>query len=534
MLNEKILDITTEFCGTFNIILKGYPQYALDLNYQSLTTINLLLETLRGKTSFSDEENKYLNGCACYLAAMAHDIWAFFPGSQNLDLNLNENNEVILSTYGAKYTSEDSPYIINLTRTLKSILVSDTIMISPEYSKKLNSFENFIAPAFLGIACGFSPYGVGVWTTKKCDDLLEHTAVAVSSLATSTAQTYKKLFPLEKYGAQPELYISGLIYPPTGFEDYEYAKSALSLIKFKNKNTLDDNEFYTLSKNLARLPDPRISETGLICAVSLATADDLDLRLLLDSKLLHFDIFSAVSKIRPQLSSGNFLQVLETGELARAVNILELEKTFNLVPYIKFPSYYCQHQHLADLISALYLRNLKSALEALQELERQNKIDLDLFLQKIFIQICLGDLELAKKELEKIDLQSLPEGSPEQGFLLEFTGIIYYLEQDFKNSYNYLMRALNIPELAKSEKIIIAENISNILMASQQFDELIKFSNKLEINQLQNLNILINHCLAYLHVEDKKEFREILKNLVQKIPFDKRVFALLRMSLSMN
>jgi hypothetical protein len=71
-------------------------------------------------------------------------------------------------------------------------------------------------------------------------------------------------------------------------------------------------------------------------------------------------------------------------------------------------------------------------------------------------------------------------------------------------------------------------------MASKRFDELIKFSNNLERNQLQNLNILINHCLSYLHVGDKQEFKEILKNLIQKVPFDKRVFALLRMSLSMD
>jgi hypothetical protein len=289
-----------------------------------------------------------------------------------------------------------------------------------------------------------------------------------------------------------------------------------------------------LAKNLACLPDPRISDTGLICAVSLATADDFDLRLLLDSKILYVDVFSAVLKIRPQLSSGNFLQVLENGDLSKATQILDLEKTFNLVPYLKFPSHYCQHKHLTDLISALYLRDLKSALECLKDLESQDKIDLDLFLQKIFIHICLGELDVAKQELEKINYQNLPADSSEQGFFLELRGIIYYLEQDFKSSYTYLTQALSVSELSKAEKIIIAENISNILMSSKQFNELIKFSNMLEQNKLQNLNILINHCLAYLHAGEKSEFKEILKFLVQKLPFDKRIFTMLRMSLSME
>ena len=534
MANEEIANITADFCNTFNTILGNYPQYKLDSSFQSLTTINLLLEPFRGKSEFSEDEQKYLNGCAGYIAAFIHDIWSYFPGTKELELSLDSYNEITLTTSGAKYTSSSTPYLINLTRTLKQFLSSETVLFSSEYSEKTDINKNLLTTAFLGIACGLSPYGAGEWTSAKADDLLEHIALAVTHLATSCAQTYKERFPLEPHGSNVELYISGLIYPPTGLENYPYAKSCLSLIKFKNRNALDDKEFFTLSKNLASHPDPRISDTGLICAICLAGSDDFNLRLQADSKMTAMDIFSALQKIRPQIGSGNFLQELEERNIAKAVEILETERIFNLVPYLKLPTKYCKHDNLVPLISAIYSRDLQTAEDCLNELESQDKIDIELFLQKVFVQICMGKLEEAKKNLKKIDYQALPDKSHVQAHFLEFLGIVSYLEQNLQGSYNYLMKAIHIEDFAGYEKIVIAENVSNILMGTQQFEKLVEFSNYLEQQNLQNLNILINHCLAYLHLGKKQDFKEILKILVTAIPYDRRVFSLLRMFLSME
>ena len=535
MANEDIATIVAEFCNTFDGILRDYPQYRLDGSFQSLSTINLLLDPFYGKSDFSKDELKYINGCAGYIAAMAHDIWLYFHGTDNLELSLDSNNEIILTTFGAKYTSSASPYIINVTRTLKGFLSSDKVLFSSEYSEKADINKNLLVTAVLGIACGLSPYGIGEWVHTKSEDLLEHIAIAVTNFATASAKTYKERFPLEPHGSNIELYISGLIYPPTGLENYPYAKSCVSLIKFKNRNALDDKEFYTLSKNLSTLPDPRISETGLICAICLATSDDFNLRLMADSKMATtMDIFSAIQKIRPQIASGNFLQVLEERKIARAVEILETERMFNLVPYLKLPTTYCKHEHLAPLITALYSRDLNAAEDCIKELESNSKIDVEVFLQKVFIQICLGKSDEAKANLKKMDYKALPDGSPAQAHFLEFLGIISYLEQNVESAYNYLTKAIHTKDFASYEKIVIAENVSNMLMATRQYEQAVQFSNYLEQHKLQNLNILINHCLVYMQLGKKDDFRDILKVLVAAVPFDKRVFALLRMSLSMD
>ena len=535
MPNEEITNIVAEFCNTFDGILNNYPQYRLDGGFQSLSTINLLLEPFYGKSEFSKDELKYLNGCAGYISAIVHDIWAYFPGTDSLELSLDSNNEIILTISGAKYTSSKSPYIINITRTLRKFLSSDKVLFSGEYSEKADINKNLLSTAVLGIASGLSPYGIGEWVHTKAEDLLEHIALAVTSFATSSARTYKERFPLEPHGSNVELYISGLIYPPTGLENYPYAKSCISLIKFKNRNALDDDEFFTLSKNLASLPDPRISETGLICAVCLAKSDDFNLRLIADSKMAaSVDISTAIQKIRPQIASGNFLQVLEERKIARAVEILETERIFNLVPYLKLPTTYCKYEHLTPLITALYSRDLNTAEDCIKELESNGKVDAEVFLQKIFIQICLGKFDDAKGNLKKIDHKALPSESTAQAHFLEMLGIIAHLEQNWENAYNYLTKAIHIKDFSNYEKIVIAENVSNTLMGTQQFEKALQFLNYLEQHKLQNLNILINHCLAYMHLDKKNDFRDILKVLLATVPFDKRVFALLRMSLSMG
>ncbi len=534
MIEENVIKEIAGFCAAFEGFLPQHEAYKLNLEYQSLGVLNLIFEGLMGKSEFSDDEEKLIRNIALYLASMVHDIWAIMPDTQNVGLKQNDAGEVILSTFGAPFTSEASPYIINFTRTLKKILVDDKITVSSTFKKEKKAFENTISLFFLGVACGISPYGVGEWATKAPDDLIENCATAIAQMAISTAETYKKLFPSEKRGTDPELYTVGFIYPATGNEKYNYEKSLTALLKYKNYNNLDDEEFFALARNLAKIYDQRISDTGLICAIAMATTDDFELRLIADSKSLYLNPFDALQIVRQQVASGNFVQVLEDKSVARAKQILEIENGFALTPYIKIPLHYLRHEYLHPLFIALYERNLKLALEELASLEKENKTDVMLYLQKLFLQTCLGQSAEAKEGYKKINYNDLPDGSIEQCLFLEILGIIYFLENNVEIAYAYFTKAFAIGEMPKAEKIMLAENIVNISMSGQRFDEALNFIYKLERDELQNLNIIINHAVACLHLGKLDEFREVLNTLIKIVPLDTRVFALQKVLLTIE
>jgi len=262
--------ILENFINFWNKVYAEVPHYKLDLSWPSVSVIENMLTPLYDRKNFTIYEEDTFIGTVLYLAEVTKNCWECFGAEVEI---FNSDFGITIIAKSGPYLGAGETYRVNIERDLRMIITSlpSPFPIFNGFSRVLSPQEGRIVPYALSIFTGLSPAGIGPWRDIKLEDFIEQTSKVVKYLAKTTAENYAYCYPNELLGEVSELYLSGLIFPPTLFvEDLPCESSVIGILSFAKSYKISNKQLYKLALNLSKSVDFRISQSGFVVASALS------------------------------------------------------------------------------------------------------------------------------------------------------------------------------------------------------------------------------------------------------------------------
>lgn len=531
MIDDQVVNVAGEFKFFWTRLFMNYPRYQLDYSWPSISLLDLYFSNLKGRTDYSEEEIKLINGAAAYIAIILYDIWKFFPEAPNISITATgANNNIEIQVFGIKYTTRKEPYKINLSKALLEILSNpqNPFPCFSDFSRQITPESNTIGLFVLGAAAALSPYGEGKLKDENYISVSTNIFLAQGLLAESSAKYYQRTVPFEPIGAKPTLYAHGLIYPPTGFkEEYDLRRAVNGFINFYTEEKIDYPALQILTHNLALSPDERISDTGLVISLAIAEPPGSDdLRLLVQSKI------TKCLKLRPAIicardllnRPANWFTLMR--EERDAEPLFNLEHELGLLPLFILPFDFCRKKELETIVLGLTWGAYAETRKLIDNLSKQRELEPELILQGVYLDIALNKPERAEQELSKLK-QHLASDSRFSGIISSIEGMAKCTVKDYLNAETLLSTAI---EYNITDRTILKhtyEYLVYVLYKQQKYDLALMVYEKAKEDSALTLNTLLTHCQCYHAMGDLNQLQKELDPLIRKVPMDRKVFLML-------
>jgi len=305
MIDENVIESARDFSRYVSSAMSQFPQYQLDFGWPSVGTIDLVTFALRGLKEFNEPQTQIINGTAAYLAGLAHDVWARFPDKHNIDVKMSKTApyDISISVRGGLKMQSKDRFVVNISDSLRKIHQNppDPFPVFEGLSRSLHPEHNLISLFAAGLLTGLCPYGEGPWSKLAVKDWAPSIVFCERAMASSCADNYKQLFPVEELGADPELYLHQLILPPAGYEEpFPACRGAMGLLNHLKQKEKTTEQIKALTLNLALSPDELISSAGFAISVALHKEGDIFPRLSATAEAKSYYI----PRVRPAIMVG--------------------------------------------------------------------------------------------------------------------------------------------------------------------------------------------------------------------------------------
>ncbi len=407
MIAQSVIDLADELAQKWNLRAREIPSLILDGSWPSVSLCDSLTYQLRGKERFSAADNELVRQTAAYLAVLAHNCWERF--GVTVEVNSDDHGIYIKSVDGSA-SDKNRESVVPIEGALKQCLktLPQPFPVIAEYTFNLSGEHSIYNRFGIGLMTGLSPFCEGRWSTETVKTFREHIDDAVKVLARSSADYYARVFPEEKLGQVAELYLSKLIYPPSGMEEVLPAAGAIdSVLDFFEEYKVSQASMMKVSANLARNPDEVISQIGL--SLYGALCDGVPTREVIaaaEVKGSYVGVLrEAMLRAREKLNLP--ADWITQGEFTKEEEArFDLELTLGFLPWVKLSKKRIRMKrtdaNIVPLLERLSYFDLDECIKLSDAMLVAAPGDVEVRIQRIYLDMLSTNMDKATKEFRKL------------------------------------------------------------------------------------------------------------------------------------
>ena len=501
------------------------PYLALDDSWISISVIDSLTFALRGKQEFDEFERKLIRGAAAYIACMAADCWEAFGAEAAVEF---QDTGILMRASKGPGIAKGDEFILHVERDLRVLLETVPIpfQIFSTFERVISPTENFISPFAFSVFCGLTPTAEGAWAKETPLSFAENIEKVVKHLAGTAAAAYERIYPDEPIGQVPELYLRSLIYPLTmQDEDLPLRRAVRGTTEFFKEFKISAAKASQLAHNLARLPDERISGVGYVFASVLMPALSPELRALAFSNGTTTGLYRrAMLDVREHFGQGgDWLGKSEYSE--DDANQISKEIDLGYFPWLRMSKARVLASAGDDEIQKLLISfcefNMKQSLLAIDQLIELTPDDMQLRLQRCFLDLVNGDIEGGERSLKTLLSEPLAEDQP---MIYDLAGSVQIIMRNLNAADLYMKRART---LAVGDPALYAEVLNNsgwLELLSGKNDRAMEYLEESLRQVPDQLVALLNKATVLHQQPGNPETAELDRRLLELAPANRQVF----------
>jgi len=501
------------------------PYLALDDSWLSLAVIDSLTFALRGKDELSDFERQLVRGASAYIANIAAVCWEKFGAEASAEY---QDTGIIIRAARGPQIAKDQEVVIHIERDLRTLLETTPVpfRVFSTFERVISPIENFVSPFAFSVFCGLTPTGEGPWVKETAASFAPHIEKVVKHLAGTAASAYERIYPDEPIGQVPELYLRSLIYPLTMMEeDLPLRHGVRGALDFFAEYKVSAAKAAQVTFNLARLADDRIAGIGFVFATVLMPVISPELRAIAFSNGTTVGLYRrAMLDVREHFGQGgDWLGKQEYSEQ----DALQIAKEIDLgyFPWLRMSKTRvlasAGDTEIQRLLISFCEFNFKQAVLQLDQLIELTPDDMQLRLQRCFLDIVEGDVEKADKSLKTLLSEPLAEDQP---MIYDLAGTVKIILRDLAAADQYMKRART---LAGADPGLVSEVFNN-----SGWLELLRGKNERAIEYLDEslkhlpdqLVTLLNKATVLHQQPGNPETAELDRRLLELAPTNRQVF----------
>ncbi len=532
MVEEPVVALSAECIGFFEQVLSDFPAYRLDATIPSVGVLDLLSFNLRGKRGFSERDQRIVTWSAAYIAGIVHDCLAVLPERPRVAVRLIEGSKPdIIIEVKEKAKSKQFFMKASIARHLVETLQQppSPFPVIADYARPLAPYENILNLFTCGLLSGMPSHGEGLWPQESVKKSADRLAAIGNYAAHSCAAYYKRRFPGEAIGANPNLYIQGAAFPPPGFnEPFPYARLASGAAKhLKNTDSLSDKDIERISLNWLQAADDVLCPLGFILAAAVSQAPH-------DPRLLHAAESVGLNQaaLRPGVLIArealgvdvDWVEMLSLGSVAKCRELFEKDSAFGLHPFLRLSFDRARDPELRNVVNALAWSRPDSARAFMDQLPFQISSDLEVWTQAVYLDLSLGRLERAGAEIERIAAQDFEQHSLARFDYLELLGLFCIAKGEIGPAAEAFSKAFDI-QLDNPKRLVSAgTNLAGCLMHLGQLEDAKRIIETATSTRDSSLAALVTKIDVYRSIGELDKAANITHALSKSIPGDRRVF----------
>ena len=523
MIHPAIVHEAKTFAETWSLRHDEQPILKLDYRWPTVGVVDLLTQQMRGRAERTPIEDQILRGAAAYLSVLAHDSWSSFGTEVVVE---DSPQGIVIRAVGGYNVSQLSPFSVAIEKHLRAMIARPTSPFSVlvGFDRPITPEQNIVSLFAIGLCMGLCPYGEGVWLDESVDSFSENIEKATKLLAVQCAEHYARVYPDEPWGQVAELYLNRLIYPPALLdEDLPAIRAVRSLLDFFTEFKVKEDGILKLASNLAKSADDTLANAGLMFVAALSkTIPPQDVLAAAQSKGMFAGLLRpGMLFIREQFKQrGDWLlqDKFTTDDRKR----FEIEVSLNFLPWIKIPATRAGDKKLQGLLTALSVFDLDNARKFAETIGEETPGDIDVRLQRVYLDIIVGDHERAEKALKSIISEP---GAELNAQLYDMWGLCDQTKGDLKASVSHHEQAYKTMDYNDVHHEAIANNYAWALMLNDRFSEALDLLSQTERRSRCPITIFLNKAYCYAVMSRFEESEKAQQQALHLAPLDIRVFA---------
>lgn len=523
MIDTSIQDRARSFIDSLRPFLGVSPVLALDYAWPSVAVLDALTFPLRKKASLSKREEELVAGVASYLGLMAYSCWKAFCAEP--ELVVGPTGVELRAKRGPKLDGTE-PAVAYLERDLRAILLQPPreLLVCSSFRKVIAENDNALSAFAFGLFVGLLPTIEGPWARESVSSFAEQIAKVVDILAVGSADAYGRIFPDDALGRAPDLYRDALIYPLTLMaEDLPLRASARSALDYFERAKAPLPSIMRTSFFLSRMPDERISGTGFLLCVALASLAEIpDIRATAQGFGISLGLSrSVLAEIRERRGlGGDWLLKPAYDESDRRQ--IEKEITLGFFPWLKLPlaRVYTSSsdRSLKELLLQLSFLQMDEALALVAKLLSTSPQDAELRVQRAYLLLACGEAENAAEEL-RTAINFGPSAAA-----VDMLGTIALIEGDTNEAARRFAEALTLPVAHDMQRAEILNNAGWTELLRGNAERALALLDESTALDPALLVALVNRATALHQLGREEPAKKLDEQLLYLAPLNRDVF----------
>lgn len=532
MIDDPVVALSSECVSFFDHILADYPVYRLDATLPSIGVLDLLTFDLRRKRGLSQLDQRFITWSASYVAGIVHDCFSMLPSRPRVAVRLIEGADPdIVLEVKEKAKSRQFYLQASVAARLLELLqqMPSPLPIMAGYARSITPFENVLSPFAYGLLSGRPEGAEGTWAGQSTKESADRLAAVANYVAHSCASFYKRRFPGETIGSNPALYLDAAVFPPPGFnEPFPYCRLAAGAAAHLKRNpNLSKKDIESIALNWLQACDDLLSPLGFIIAAAAAQPPyDPRLRYAAQSVGMNAPLLRpGVLLAREALGADvDWVEMLSLGSIEACRRLFEKDSVLGLHPFLRLSFERCQEPELRNLVNALAWSKAESARGFIEQLPFHKSSDLEVWMQSVVLDLALGRIEDAARELSRIASQKFETHSLAHFDYLELRGTLALAQGKIEEAAAAFTTAFDI-QLDNPERLVaVGANLSGCLLHLGRVEDAKVVVDTAASSRATSISALVTKVDVYRAAGLEAQARDVTRVLARTAPKDRRVF----------
>jgi len=469
--------LSAKLISRFAKLERFSPFYGLDGSWFAIGILDYQFQVLyrlgyRSVDEMGDQSRALIREIASYLGVIAARFWDEFGGF--ITLEISPRHGVLLKVMGGDLLPDSGSHEVRIEKNLLELLLDppSELEIVPGFVRPLvlgdNILKLYATDLFFGARC----FGIGDWRGEGANLLSPFYVNAERVLADGASRFYARLFSKENYGQVAELYLNKIIWPPLNAdEEIPGLGGALGFKQFFEDYSVPDANQLEVLRNLIVMGDEVTSTSAMLYLTARYTVMPgvEDMRLFQAHYRLNRILREALKAVRAELGwACDWLE--ENHDPERHDLCYEIERSFGFLHWIKFSMQRVavRDQEFSAMFAQLASGDLESGGWSLQQMINENPADIELRIQKAYLQLYARKYEECEKECRMI--LSEP-GADQEARLYFLLGSCAFSRSEQEEALDYLRSSAALPARDGYAAAELEYSYASALLASGQIEE---------------------------------------------------------------
>lgn len=529
-IEATVLHIAEELIDGWECVAEVVPSLQLDFSWFSIGTVEAICRPLRHSRQLRSGDEVLLDRVSCYLGIAVAACWQHIPEVTAVKVSWDDaERELVCSMRGGRLLGAEEEFRVNLRTLVAGIVVTPPvgkIAVMGDLAVQSQAEHGILSAVMLGVFAGITPHGIGALAKVSLENAGEYVLAAERYLAETCREHYGRIYTDELLGAELDLYLQQVIFPPFGsgkFEPFPGVLATTHVLRYLINNKALFSEMIDLSKNMLLSSDEQISSLGFcLLGTLMGRSPCEELQAFVDaSPNVALSLRPAMIAARHQLGKPfDWQSLLELGMEEDALNLLETERQLGLLPLWVMPSAFLLKQEFSELHLALSWSALEKVRQLVAGYEKQGFVDVVLKELDLYCALIVGDrggAEARVKELKDMDAASR---SPWRQFLFGWE----LLERDCEDDALELFEtAIDNVGLDRWSLMIVGEKLFLCYQQRGEVEKSLKLVNKVTERAGFSITWRMFEASVYNEMGDEDSVSEIQESLLKYAGIDSRV-----------